>query len=67
MGWFALLLFYAIATVKQLHLGDNMVYEMRRRKPKHTLLLTQWIFNLPHHIDVLREEHAFDDALSYTQ
>ena len=40
-------LFYAIATEFQ-YSGD-MMYEMRRRKPKPTLLPTQWIFNLPCH------------------
>ena len=29
-----------------------MMYEMRR-KPKLTLLLTQGIFNLPYHIDMV--------------
>ena len=43
------------------------MYEMRRRKPEPTLLLTQGIFNLPHHIGMVREELAFDDGVSYTQ
>ena len=43
------LLFYAIATVFQLYHCDGMLYEMRKRIPKSTLLLTQGIFNLPHH------------------
>ena len=63
-----MLLFYAIATVLQLNLGGVMIYEMRRRrKPDPTLLLINWIFNLPHHIGMVREELAFDDALSYSQ
>ena len=33
-------LFYATATVFQLYLCVDMMYEMRRRKPKPTLLLT---------------------------
>ena len=45
-----LLLFYTIATVFQLYHSGDMMYEMRRRKPEPTLLVTQWIFNLPHHI-----------------
>ena len=44
-----------------------MMYEMRRRKPELRLLPTQEIFNLPHHIGMVSEEHAFDDAVSYTQ
>ena len=42
----------AIARVFQLYLGGNTMYEMRRRKPdaEPTLLPTQRIFNLPHHI-----------------
>ena len=47
------LLFYAIATVFQLHHGGDMMYEMRRRKPVPTVLLTQGIFNLPHHMDMV--------------
>ena len=30
-----------------------MLYEMRRRKPKPTLLLIQGIFNLPHNIGMV--------------
>ena len=56
-----LLLFYAIAT----NSGGHMMYEMRRRKPEPTLLLTQLIFNLPYHMSMVREELAFDDAVSY--
>ena len=51
---------------------------MRRRKPEPTLLLTQWIFNLPHWpllkcrrgqflSCILGEELAIDDALTYAQ
>ena len=43
-------LFYTIATVFQLYHGGDMMYEMRRRKSEPTLLPTQVIFNLPHHI-----------------
>ena len=59
---FVLLLVYAIATVLQLYLGADMMYEMRR-KPKPTLLQTQGIFNLPHHIGMVSEELAFDDVV----
>ena len=45
--------------------GDDMMYDMRRRKPDPTLLPTEGIFNLPHHIDMVCEEQAFDDAVSY--
>ena len=44
---YCLLLFYAIATIFQLYHGGDMMYEMSRRKPEPTLLLTQGIFNLP--------------------
>ena len=46
---------------------SDMLYEMRRRKPDPTLLLTHGIFNLVHHIGMVWEELAFDDAVSYTQ
>ena len=65
-GRLFVLLVYAIATVFQLYLGRDMMYEMRRRKPERTFLLTQGIFNLPHHIAMVGEELAFDDAVSYT-
>ena len=46
-----LLLFDTIATVFQLYHGGDMMYEMKEEKKKHpTLLPTQGIFNLPHHI-----------------
>ena len=53
--WLVCLLFYARATVLQLYHGSDMMYEMRWRKPKHTLLLTQRIFNLSHHRHGMRE------------
>ena len=37
------------------------------RKPEPTLLLTQGIFYLPHHIGMVWEELDFDNAVSYTQ
>ena len=40
-----LLLSYAIATVLQIYHSHNMMYEMRRRTPKPTLLLIRGIFN----------------------
>ena len=43
-----------------------MIYEMRR-KQEPALLSTQWIYNLTHHIYMVWEELAFDDALSYTK
>ena len=42
------------------------MHEMKRRKPKPTLLLTQGIFSLPHYIAMVLEELAFDNAVSYT-
>ena len=44
-----------------------MLYEMRMRKPELTCLPTQGLFNPPHHIGMVGEELAFDDAVSYTQ
>ena len=35
-----------------------MMYEMRKRILKPTLLPTQVIFNLPHHIGMIWEEHS---------
>ena len=40
-----------LATVFQLYYGSDMI-EMRR-KPEPTFLLTQGIFNLPHHIGMV--------------
>ena len=51
----------------QLYHGNDMMYEMRRRKPEPTILLTPGIFNFQHHIGMVWDELAFDDALSYTQ
>ena len=64
---FVLLLFYGIATVFRLYLGGDIMYEMRKRKPEPTLLLTQGISNLPHFIGMVQKELAFDDTVSYTQ
>ena len=44
-----LLLVYTLATVVQLHHGDNMMYELRKRKPEPALLPIEGLFNLPHH------------------
>ena len=60
------MLFYAIATVFQLNNGGDMMYESRR-KPEPTLLPTQRIVNLPHHIGTVWEELTFDDVVHYTQ
>ena len=60
----ACLLFYVKATVFQLYHGHDMMYEVRRRKPEPTLLHTQEIFNLPHHIGIEWEELAFGDPVS---
>ena len=49
----SLLLFYARATVFHLYHGGNMMYEIRRRTPEPTPLLTQGIFNLQHHIGMV--------------
>ena len=42
-----------------------MMYEMRRQ-PEPTLLPTQGIFNLQHHMGMVWEELVFDDAVSST-
>ena len=39
-----------------------MMYEVRRKKHELALLPTQGIFNLSHHIGMVGEELAFDDA-----
>ena len=54
------------ATVVQLHIGGDMMYEMRR-KSESTLLPNQGILNLPHHIGMVLEEMASDDTVNYTQ
>ena len=54
---FVLLLLYTISTVFQLYLGGSMMHEMRKGKHEPTLLLTQGIFNLPHHIGMVRERN----------
>ena len=46
---------------------SDMMYEMRRRNLEPTLLPTQGIFNLQHHICMEGEERAFNDAVSYSQ
>ena len=43
------------------------MYEMRRHKPEPTLLLTDGIVKLPHHIGMLSEELAFDDTVGAAQ
>ena len=48
------LICYAITTEFQLYLSGDMKYEMRRRKPKHTTLPIQGIFNLPYNILIYR-------------
>ena len=42
------------------------MYEMRKRKPELTHLPTEGIVILPHHIGMVREELALNDAVSYT-
>ena len=52
-GFVCLLLLDIIATVFQLYHTSDMMYEMRRNKPKPTLLLTQGSFNLLDHIGMV--------------
>ena len=59
-----------MATGFQLYHGGDMMYETGRRKPEPTLLLTEGIFNVPHHIDmvyIVWESVALDDTVSYSQ
>ena len=49
----SLLLFYTMATVFQLYHGRDMMFEMGRRTPEPTHLLTHGIFNLTHHIGMV--------------
>ena len=44
-----------------------MMYEMWRIKPELTPFLTQGIFYLQDHTDMVWEELAFDEAILYTQ
>ena len=48
---FVLVLHYT--NIFQLYNGGDMMYEMRRRTPKATLLPTQGIFSLPHDIGIV--------------
>ena len=48
-----LLLLYTIAIVFQLFHDNDMMYEMRRRKPDSTLLPTKGIFKLLHHVGMV--------------
>ena len=48
-----LLLFHAVATVFQLYVVSDMMYEMKRRETEPTLLMIYEIFNLPHHIGLV--------------
>ena len=57
------LLFYTISAVFQLYHDGDMIYSMRRRNPKPTLLPTQRIFKLPHHVGMVWAELAFDDVV----
>ena len=60
---FVLLLSYIIATLFQLYLGGDMMHKVGRRKPEPTLLLSQGIFNFPHHIYMVADELVIDDAV----
>ena len=51
ISFVCLLLFYARATVFQLYQGGDMIYE--KEKAQAYTLLTQGIFNLPHHIGMV--------------
>ena len=45
---------FHLVTLFQLYHDIDMIdNEMRRKKPKPTLLLTQRIFDLPHHIVII--------------
>ena len=50
---FGLVVVFHHSTNISVILGGDMMYEMRRRKPESTLLLTQGIFNLPDHIGII--------------
>ena len=58
---------FTIATVFQLYHGGEMMYKKRRKKAwAYTFTNSRNFFNLPHHIGMVWEELAFDDAVSYT-
>ena len=46
-----------------------MLYHVwdEKEKARAYTFTTQGIFNLPHHIGMVWQELAFDDAVSYTQ
>ena len=44
-----------------------MMFEIRTRKPERTLLPTEGIFNLPHHVGLVWEELAFDDTVIHSR
>ena len=54
-------------SIFQLYHGGDIMHDIRSRKSEPTLLLTQRIFNHPHHICMVREKLFFDDAVSYTK
>ena len=66
-GTSSVYLLHTIATLCQLRHSGDMMYEIRRRKSKATLLQTQGIYKFPRHIEMVCEELAFGDALNYTQ
>ena len=67
-SWFGLLVFYVTATVFQSYRdGDVWDEGDLGRKPEPTHLPTQGIFKLPHHIDMVWEQLAFDNAVSLPQ
>ena len=78
-----LLFYAVSTSVAQLYLGCLLVmilhhsnsisvisrrlYDVWDEEPEPTLLPTQAIFNLPHHIGMVEDELAFDDYASYAQ
>ena len=58
---------YCLSRVSMNSLVFTSRWQLVERKPNPTLLLTQGIINLPHHVDMVWGQLAFDDTVSYTQ
>ena len=58
---------YCLSRVSLNSLVFTIRWQLVERKPEPPLLPTQVIFNIPHNTDMVGEQLAFDDAVSYTQ
>ena len=58
---------YCLSRISLNSLVFTIRWQLVNRKPQSTGLMTQWIFNLPHHTDMVWEHLAFDNAVNYIQ